>query len=112
MTRAAANIGAMRHRVTVEAAVDTAADGGTAARTWAVLGAAWAEIAPERAGAAYRQGRNESQVSHRVRLRYRIDFKTADRILLGSRTFRVLGLTDVDEAHRVLEFTCREDIAR
>lgn len=108
----APRIGAMRHRVTLEQAVDTPGSGGSATRTWAVLGTAWAEIAPERSGTVQRHARDEAQISHRIRMRYRDTVTSADRILLGARSFRVLGVVDVGEAHRVLEFRCREDLPK
>ncbi|RMF08908.1 MAG: head-tail adaptor protein [Alphaproteobacteria bacterium] len=112
MTRGQPNIGAMRHRVALEQAVDVPGAGGSAARTWAVLGTVWAEILPERAATRQRHGRTEMQVTHRVRTRFRAGLKAADRIVLGSRTFRVLGVVDVGELRRVLEFACREDLPR
>jgi len=36
----------------------------------------------------------------------------AGRITKGARRFTVLGVRDVGEARRILEFTCREDTPR
>lgn len=106
------NIGAMRHRVSFEAAIDTPASGGDVSRSWTGLGEVWAEIVPGNTGTVYAEARRTQEISHRIRVRHNDALKTADRIVLGARHFRVLGVVDLEEAGRVLEFRCREDTHR
>lgn len=106
----AVNFAAMRHRVTLEQAIDTPGPGPGPAvtRQWAVLGDASAAIVPMRARGERRHGRHQTDVTHRIRLRYRADWQAAMRIRQGGRIFGVIGVINVDEANRVLEFQCRE----
>jgi SPP1 family predicted phage head-tail adaptor len=106
------DIGAMRHRVTLEAAVDSPGPGGVAARIWTELGRAWAEIRPGSSRTGMEEARRTTETTVVIRMRYRDGLSGAGRIVKGARTFIVLGVRDVEEAHRILEFTCREDTAR
>ena len=106
------DIGALRHRVTLEAAADTTGPGGVAARNWAVLGRAWAEIRPGSSRTIMDVARRTTETTVAIRMRYRDGLKRAGRIIRGDRIFVVLGVRDVEEARLVLEFTCREDMAR
>jgi len=106
------DIGAMRHRVTLEAAVDSPGPGGVAARSWNELGRAWAEIRPGSSRTLMDSGRRTTETTVAIRMRYRNGLSRAGRIIKGGRAFIVLGVRDVEEAQRILEFTCREDTPR
>lgn len=106
------DIGAMRHRVTLEAAVDTPGAGGVAARSWITLGQVWAQITPGNAGIRFKEARLTMEGIFTIRMRYRDGLRAAGRIVRDGRVFSVEGVRDVDEARRVLEFICREEIGR
>ena len=106
------DIGAMRHRVRLEVAVDSPGPGGVATRNWIELGNAWAEIRPGSSRTLMDAARRTTEATVIVRIRYRHGLSGAGRIIKGTRTFIVLGVRNVEEARRILEFTCREDTAR
>lgn len=106
------DIGALRHRVTLEVAVDSPGPGGVATRSWTDLGQAWAEIRPGSSRTLMDAARRTTETTVVIRMRYRNGLSGAGRITKGPHRFIVLGVRDVEEAGRILEFTCREDTAR
>lgn len=102
----------MRHRVTLETVVDSPGPGGVAVRSWIELGRAWAEVRPGSSRTLMDAARRTTETTVAIRMRYRDGLNQAGRIIKGARTFIVLGVRDVEEAQRILEFTCREDTAR
>lgn len=109
MSREQPRIGALRHRVTLEREVLTPGAAGSFARSWAQLGAAWAEIAPRKSAPAVESGRSLRRTRYQIRLRARPGLEHTDRICLGQRIFAVRGVVEGDATRRFLLFDCEED---
>ena len=101
-------IGKLRHRVTVKEPTETTDGQGGVTSTWSVVANVWAEIRPilglER---FFREGLHPS-ITHLVKIRYRADINTTQRIHHGSRTLYIRGLRNIDERNNILELTCEE----
>ena len=104
--------GKMRHRVTFQSfsgVVDSFGDPlqGDDSQ-WADVTTLWAAIDPVSGKEFYAAQQSQSEVSHKVRCRFRSGLTTAMRIKYGSRLFKILSVIDWEERHESLLIMCKE----
>lgn len=104
-------IGKLRHRVTLQELVKTDDGYGGIVETWQDVATVWAAIEPLRGNERYTAQQVQSELSHKVTIRYRAGIKPQMRILYGNRVFDIEAVIDVDERHRWLELLCSEVVA-
>ncbi len=105
---AAPPLGAMRHRVTLEAPVDTYDDHGGFTRDFAPLTQLWARIEPQSAGQDFVEQRLEQLRRHIVTIRWRNDVTSGMRFDFKGRKLVIKGVTDSGERRRFLLCQCEE----
>lgn len=112
------NVGALRHRVTLQTPGDPVPDGdGGYTETWTTLGARVpASVEPATARTLERIAANTvtATATHLVTVRYLPGVTTKTRVTfhdVTDRTFSVSGTHDPEERHRVLIIECTEDVA-
>lgn len=119
MGSSTAGVGALRHRLVIEAE-GPAGDGGggQGADPWANairVATVWGQIVPltgPRTGAeTSRAARLEARVTHRITLRWRPGILARHRIRFGDRVFNIRSVTNRDERNRVLEILAEEGVA-
>jgi SPP1 family predicted phage head-tail adaptor len=102
-------IGLLRHRVTLEAPVETPDGAGGVARSWQTLGEMWAAIEPVATGATVIADRRTARLTHRIVVRKRGDLSLDHRFRLGTRVFTLRSLRDAAEDGRFLECLVEEE---
>ncbi|MEJ8573126.1 phage head closure protein [Microbaculum marinum] len=105
---APAAIGRLRHRVRLQAPVDSDDGAGGTTRSWSDVATLWGRIEPVRATERTAAGRIEAAARHRLTIRWRADVTHDMRVVFGTRVFSILGLTDVEARHRFLVCDCEE----
>ncbi len=104
--------GKMRHRITFQEFDGEADDYGDPLETddshWNDVVTTWAAIDPISGREFYAAEQSQSEVSHKVRLRYRPGITTAMRISFGSRRFKIISVIDWEERHESLLLMCKE----
>lgn len=104
--------GRMRSRVTIQALTETASGFGAAdSDAWAnvaVTPTVFAEIMPESGSEYYAAQSIRSELTTRLKIRYRSDLTTKHRLILGARTLRIEEIKDPGERHEALLLRCRE----
>jgi SPP1 family predicted phage head-tail adaptor len=103
-------IGALRHRLVLEAPERAGDGGGGADVTWLALGELWAAITPSAGGEGVVAERIAGRISHEIVTRWRVDIAPAMRFRSGQRVFEILAVLDVDERRRMLRCLCREEL--
>ena len=104
--------GNLRHRVTIQESKETRKGDGSIAVTWEDVGTVWASVRPIRATERIRNNMLESEISHRVEMRYRDDITTKQRILFGTtRYFNIETVINPNERNINLELICREEVS-
>jgi SPP1 family predicted phage head-tail adaptor len=98
-------IGAMRQRISLQAAVEVPDGAGGVARTYAGVATLWAAFEPLAAGVNLTGEAPGNRTAHRVTLRWRDDVTTGHRVVAGARTFEIRSLFDPDGRKRVLVLT-------
>lgn len=104
--------GKMRHRITVQRFVGEPDSFGDPPldddSQWDDVATVWAAIDPISGKEFYAAEQSQSEVSHKVRCRYRRGITSAMRIMYGSRIFSILSVIDWEERHESLLIMCRE----
>lgn len=81
--------------------------------TWTTVETVWADISPLSVRDLIAAGQTQSEVSHRVKVRYSSSIGGIDaswRVLYGSRVFVIGGVRNLEEDSRVLELICSEGL--
>jgi len=103
------SLGELRHRVSLQTKTITKAEG-IPQENWTTVATVWAAIA-DLSGKEYFQAASvQSEVTSRIRIRYRPGITPAMRVFYGSRLFTILSVIDKDERHREIELMCKEVI--
>lgn len=102
-------VGALRHRLTIEAASDAPDGAGGAVRSWVPVGDVFGAIAPRRRREDVVDGRAVGLVTHRITIRWRADVNGDTRFVADGRFYRVLSVEDADPKRRFLECWCEEE---
>lgn len=104
--------GKMRHRVTFQRFSGTQDGFGDPLQAddanWTDAATLWAAIDPISGREFYAAEQSQSEVSHKVRCRYRAGLDTAMRIVCGSRRFKIISIIDWEERHESLLIMCKE----
>ena len=101
--------GSLRHTVTVQQRTELPDAYGEPAQTWTTLHANQpASIEPLSGRELITAQAVQSDVTHRVRMRYVAGVQTKHRILFGSRVFDIRAVRNVDERNIELEMLCTE----
>lgn len=104
--------GKMRHRVTFQKYNGNLDDYGDPQQAddaaWEDVATVWAAIDPISGREFYAAEQSQSEVSHKVRCRYRAGLNTAMRLLCGSRKFLIVSIIDWEERHESLLVMCKE----
>ncbi len=102
----------LRHRVSIEQAIDTADDAGGSSRSWSNLATVWAEITPLRNDREQLFAQQlEARTTHRITMRYRGDVKPHHRVAWDGRYFNIRSVVNVGEANVILEILADEGVA-
>ncbi len=88
--------GDLRHRLTIEQAVDIADGFGGRDRVWQAVATAWAAISDTSGTAGTVAGAEASGATHAVTLRHRGDLRPGMRFSGDGRVFRILSVVDRD----------------
>ena len=104
--------GKLRHRVVVQRYVGEADDYGDIRwqddRNWRNACVMWAAVDPISGKEFYAAEQAQSEVSHKVRTRYRGGIKPGMRLLLGGRKLYIQSVIDWEERHESLLLMCKE----
>ena len=106
------NAGRMRHRVELRTP-KFANQSGESNTTYSSLGTFWAEVEPVR-GREYWQAQHEnSEVTHRIRMRFVRRAKANANLVAyyGDREFEVMTVIDPGERNTSIELMCRERVS-
>lgn len=102
------SVGALRHRFTLEAPIDSDDGAGGFTRHWSPVAALWGALRPLSARERVAGGGLEMAVSHIARIRHRTTIDGTMRLALGGRCFAIHAITDPDERGQWLDLMLEE----
>jgi len=101
-------IGALRHRMTLEAPIEAPDGAGGFSRSFTPVADLWARIAPGGAREDFVEQRAEQTTSHVVTIRWRDDVTKDMRFVHRTRKLHIRSVVDPDERRRFLICQCEE----
>lgn len=101
----------LRQRLTLQEEVHAADGAGGYVRSWQNVADLWAEIQTISGREHLRAGQLQSEVSHRVIMRYRSGVMAGMRLLYDSRAFNIRYVINVEERKEQLEMLVEEGVA-
>lgn len=103
-------IGEMKHRLALQAPLDTPDGGGGVTRAWSLVAEVWGAIRPASGGERFEADGLRGSVSHEVWIRFRSGVVPEMRFMLGSRIFEIRAVIDSGERHRFLRCLVEESV--
>ena len=86
--------GQLRERVTVQQATDSRTTLGEAVQTWSTFATRWASVEGISSREFFLQGQQQTEASHRVRLRYLSGLTQQMRLEWRGRTLEIVSLLE------------------
>ena len=102
------SINELRHFITLERPELTADGQGGSDRQWVKVTDLWAKIEPLSTNETFSKDQVESEITHRIIIRYRDDIYPDMRFIKGQRSFEIIGVLNEMERNRWLELQCKE----
>ena len=101
--------GKLNKKVTIEALISTTSTDGGSKQSWQpVAQDVWAAIEPLRGREWFEAGATQSEVDHRIRMRYRGGVDSSMRVVHKKRVFDVQYVIDIKSEQRELHLMCKE----
>ena len=95
--------GKLKHRINIQRETKTSDGAGGASITWNTIAQPWAYIKPRSGNERFQAMRLESDITHRIYMRYRTDFNAADRIEYNGRIMQIRAIVNIEELNDWLE---------
>lgn len=103
--------GRLNKRVTIQNRVVAQNGIGEAVTTWAKLASVWASIEPIQGKEFWAQQQVQSEVTVRVRIRYRPGILPSMRLLYGQRVLVIESIINPHEKNEHLQLMCSEGVS-
>lgn len=102
------NPGELRHRIIIQKQITTQDTFGEQYEEWDNITTVWANINPISGREFFAAESVNSEITHKVRLRYREDIKPDMRVSYKGRIFRVESVINEFEKDKLLQLMCKE----
>ncbi|SHK48897.1 phage head closure protein [Paramaledivibacter caminithermalis] len=99
-------IGELRDRVTIQENILTPDGYGGFSEVWQDKYTVWANIKPLRGREYFEMKKVQSEITHKITIRFRNDINTSNRIKYKGQIFYIKSIIDIDNRHRFLEIMC------
>lgn len=100
--------GQLRHRVTIQEPVEARNGYNEAITTWAPVATVWASVEPLSGREFFAAEHVQSEITHRVRLRWRPGIAPTMRVLFGGRHLMIEAVINYRELGTEMHLMCRE----
>ena len=100
-------IGRLDQRVTIERITSTTDAWGGTVEVWAPLATVWAGVEPLQGREYFAADAAQSEVTAKIRMRYRPGIKATDRVIHDGKTYGIESVIDVRSEGRELVLMCK-----
>lgn len=101
--------GFLRHRLVIEAPVETPDGAGGVTRAHVDVATVWGRVLPQRPTERVDEDRLGGILTHKVVIRFRADVLPGWSVRKGERRLRILSLRETGFDERFLELSCEEE---
>ena len=102
------NAGDLRHLITIETPTITQGDYGEPTVVWSTFKTIRVSIEPLRGREFFDSEKFNSEVTHKIKMRYLGGLTSKMRIKFGTRYFNILSVININERNRELHLMCAE----
>lgn len=102
--------GRLDKRITIQSVAVTRNAIGEPIQSWADVATVWAAVEPVQGREFWEQQQVQSEVTTRIRIRYRAGITAAMRVVYGSRLLNIRSVIDPKERHDELQLMCSEGV--
>ena len=100
--------GKLRHRITLQTPVEARNGYNEAITTWSTVATVWASVEPISGREFFAAEHVQSEVTHRVRMRWQSGITPDMRVLFDSRVLKVEAVINYGERRTDLQLMCQE----
>lgn len=103
--------GLLRHEIIIQSSTEAAGSSGDPRPRWdevTPFATVWASVEPLTARETILADGVNSEMTHRIQMRYLAGLTSKHRIKFGARYFDILGVRNIDERGERMELLCRE----
>lgn len=104
-------LGQLRHQVVIQQASRSSDGQGGGTMSWTTLATVWARIEPVAGREVVAQQGLQSQITHRVVMRFRSDVTTKMRLSHDGRLMNIRSIRNLEERKRWMELSVEEGVA-
>jgi len=102
------NPGELRHRITIQQLSSSQDTYGENVDTWVDVATVYAAVNPISGRELFAAEKENSEITHRVKIRYRSGITPDMRVLFEGREFSIMYVIDYKERHIELQLMCKE----
>lgn len=102
------NPGNLRHRITIQQISSTQDDYGQPIDEWTDIATVWASIEPITGREFFAADTINSEISHRIRMRYKPGILPSMRVKFKTRYFDIQSVINYNELNTDLQLMCKE----
>lgn len=102
------DIGKLRHRITFQYLSDNRNQYGEPTGEWLDFKTVWASINPISGREFFQADTDNSEITHRVFMRYCVGIKRSMRIKFNQRIFGIESIINYEEKNLYLQLMCKE----
>ena len=102
------NPGDLRHRITLQSPPTTQDSYGAPTGDYTDVATIWANINPISGRELFAAEQFASEITHRVRIRYRAGVTSSMRVKYGDRNFEIMYVINEYERDRITQLMCKE----
>jgi len=110
MRRSKSNTSRLRHKLWLQQRIETADGAGGYSSTWQNVAECWVELWPLSGRQFYFAGHVQSEVTHRIFMRFRLDVKAGMRFVQDERVFLIRAVLNSEERNDVMEIAVEERV--
>jgi SPP1 family predicted phage head-tail adaptor len=100
--------GKLRHRITIQEPVTARNNYGEAITTWTAVATVWASVEPLSGREFFAAEHVQSEVTHRVRMRWQSGITPDMRVLFEGRVLKIEAVINYSERRTDLQLMCQE----
>ena len=100
--------GRLRHRITIQEPVTARNSYGEAITTWTAVATVWASVEPLSGREFFAAEHVQSEVTHRVRMRWQSGITPDMRVLFDGRVLTIDAVINYGERRTDLQLMCQE----
>jgi SPP1 family predicted phage head-tail adaptor len=98
----------LRHKIMIQQVARSPDGSGGRLENWTTFATVFAGVEPLRGKEMYDHQQIQSEITHRIRIRYRSGVTPKMRVSFEGRIFRILSVINIFERDREMQLMCQE----